>query len=138
MQMICYVSTAEDVRAEQLQGFFVDWADPPAPETHLELLHNSDEVVLALDDEADKVIGFITALTDRVLSAYIPLLEVLPSYQHQGIGRELVRRMLERLSGFYMVELLCDPKLQPFYLAAGMQPATGILVRNRRYQAGAG
>lgn len=83
------------------------------------------------------VVGFITAITDHVLSAYIPLLEVLPSYQGQGIGLELVQRMLEKLNSIYMVDLLCDPDLQPFYARAGMQPASGMLVRNYHQQSGA-
>ncbi|MBA2682288.1 MAG: GNAT family N-acetyltransferase, partial [Ktedonobacteraceae bacterium] len=78
-----------------------------------------------------------TAITDHVLCAYIPLLEVLPSYQGQGIGTELVRRMLEKLNNIYMVDLLCDPDLQPFYARAGMQPTTGMLLRNYRQQSGA-
>lgn len=135
--MINYIYSTADLKASQLQGFFVDWPHPPSAETHLKLLRNSDEVVLAVDIETLKIVGFITAITDRVLSAYIPLLEVLPPYQHRGIGSELVRRMLERLGEFYMIDLLCDPKLQPFYKAVGMQQSgTGMLIRNYQKQAG--
>lgn len=136
MQMIRYVYTVDNVKVEQLQGFFVGWPNPLSPKTHLDLLHNSDEVVLALDEGIGRIVGFITAITDNVLSAYIPLLEVLPSHQHQGIGSELVRRMLTRLSHFYMIDLLCDLQLQSFYAASGMQPASGMLIRNRQHQAG--
>ena len=38
--------------------------------------------------------GFITATSDGALSAAIRLLEVLEAYQGQGIGSELLRRML--------------------------------------------
>ena len=79
----------------------------------------------------------INALSDGVLMAYIPLLEVLPEYQGQGIGRTLVERMLARLGNLYAVDLLCDPELQPFYAQAGMRPATGMLLRNYARQAGA-
>jgi predicted N-acetyltransferase YhbS len=72
-----------------------------------------------------------------VLSAYIPLLEVLPAYQGQGIGSELVRRMLAKLADLYMVDLLCDPGMQPFYERLGMRPTTGMLRRNYDRQAGA-
>ena len=44
----------------------------------------------------------------------------------QGIGRELVRRILERLDGLYMVDLLCEPDLVPFYAALGMNRATAM------------
>jgi len=49
-------------------------------------------VELALDGNA--VTGFVTAISDGVISAFIPLLEVLPEDQHQRIGTELVCRSL--------------------------------------------
>jgi GNAT superfamily N-acetyltransferase len=135
--MIRYTDEADGIEPRQLAGFFVDWPNPPSPETHLELLRRSDHVVLAHDDASDRVVGFVTAITDGVLAAYIPLLEVLPPYQGQGIGRVLMERMLERLRGLYMVDLLCDPELEPFYANLGMQPALGMLVRNYARQSGA-
>lgn len=135
--MITYLDTAEGTGEEQLQGFFTSWPNPPSPETHLKLLLGSDAVVLAVDDETGNVVGNVTAISDGVLSAYIPHLEVLPAYRGQGIGSELMRRMLEKLSGLYMVDLMCDPDLQPFYARLGMQPATGMIVRNYARQSGA-
>ncbi len=38
-----------------------------------------------IDDINNKVVGFITAISDGVISAYIPLLEVLPKYQNMKI-----------------------------------------------------
>ncbi len=135
--MIVYAETAETLTAQQLSGFFVGWPNPPTPETHLRLLEGSDEVVIAQDDATGQVVGFITAITDGVLSAYIPLLEVLSVYQGQGIGSELVRRMLAKLADLYMVDLLCDSNMQPFYERLGMRPTTGMVRRNYDRQAGA-
>jgi ribosomal protein S18 acetylase RimI-like enzyme len=131
-----YTSSIESVTAENLDGFFVGWPNHPSPQTHLELLKNSDEIILAIDEHTGKVAGFITALTDRTLSAYIPFLEVLPAYQGQGVGKELVRRMLERLSDLYAVDLLCDPELQSFYAGLGMRQAYGMMIRKYERQAG--
>lgn len=136
--MISYLHTADGIAPTDLRGFFVAWPDPPSPETHLRLLENSDHVVLAFDDETRRVVGFVTAISDGVLSAYIPLLEVLPSFRGQGIGHELARQILEQLTGLYMVDLLCDAELQPFYERLGMRPATGMMLRNYRRQAGRG
>jgi predicted N-acetyltransferase YhbS len=76
-------------------------------------------VEVALDGGA--IVGFVTAISDGVMSAFIPLLEVLPEYQHQGIGTELVRRVLQQLDGLYMIDLCCDGDLEPFYSAFGFQ-----------------
>jgi ribosomal protein S18 acetylase RimI-like enzyme len=47
--------------------------------------------MLAADDSSGQVAGFITAISDRGLTAHIPLVEVLPAYQGQGIGVTLLR-----------------------------------------------
>ena len=132
--MVVYTESPEGILIEHLQGFFVGWKQAPTPERHLQLLGKSDYVILAKDGE--KVVGFITAITDHVLAAYIPLLEVLPEYQNQGIGKELAKRMLEKLQDFYMVDLLCDPQLQSFYEQMGMQKAAGMMKRNYSKQSG--
>lgn len=134
--MIRYRDTTDTVTPEQLAGFFIDWPDPPDPETHLRLLQGSDAVVLAVEEETGQVVGFITAITDGVLSAYIPLLEVLPDWQGQGIGQELVRRMVDRLRNLYMIDLLCDEDLQPFYEPLGFQRSKGMMIRNYDRQSG--
>ncbi len=90
--MISYTDSLTGIEATNLRGFFVGWPNPPSPETHLRLLQNSDHIVLAVDEETGNAVGFITAISDGVLSAYIPCLEVLPAYRGRGIGQELVRR----------------------------------------------
>lgn len=82
------------------------------------------------------MIGFIAAITDGVLSAYIPFLEVLPQHQAKGIGQELAQKMLEKLKGLYMIDLSCDPKVQPFYERLGMEPSVGMRLRNYSNQNG--
>ncbi|MCX5971775.1 MAG: GNAT family N-acetyltransferase [Coprothermobacterota bacterium] len=130
--MIDYSDSLDGICKEQLGGFFVGWRHPLTPTEHIRLLAGSSHFLLAMDQESGKVVGFITALSDGLLSAYIPLLEVLPPYQKQGICRELVRRMLVKLEGLGMVDLLCDPPLLPFYQCLGFQPATAASIRRPR------
>ena len=114
------------------------WPNPPSAETHLRMLRGSAYVWLAIDDENGQVVGFVNAVSDGVLAAYIPMLEVLPGYQGRGIGSELMQRMLATLSDLYMVDLLCDEELQPYYVRLGMRRATGMLARNYAAQSGRG
>lgn len=135
--MIHYFNTIDRIVPEHLSGFFVGWPNPPSPETHLRILAGSSFVVLAREDSSGPVVGFITAISDGVSCAYIPHLEVLPAYRGQGIGSELVRRMLERLRHLYMIDLICDADVQPFYARLDMRPYTGMIVRNYDRQSGA-
>lgn len=130
-----YTDRLGGVEARHLEGFFVGWPTPPSPERHLEVLRGSAAVVLARDGE--QVVGFVNAIGDGVLSAYIPLLEVLPDYQGRGIGSELVRRLVARLDDLYIVDLCCDAELEPFYLRLGFRTLDrGMGIRN--YEALAG
>ena len=113
-----YVTSLAGISPVHLEGFFVGWPTPPSPVQHWALLRGSTHIVLALD--GDKVVGFINALSDGVLSAYIPLLEVRPEYQGTGVGSELVRRALDAIGDLYMIDLVCDENLMPFYERFGM------------------
>lgn len=134
--MVIYLNNANSVIPEQLNGFFVGWPNPPSSETHLRLLRQSDYVLLAQDEATGAVVGYITAITDGVLCAYISFVEVIPAYQRQGIGRKLVTLMLDKLQDCYAVDLMCDAELQPFYARLGLQAGVGMSRRNYARQAG--
>ncbi|MDI9641120.1 GNAT family N-acetyltransferase [Kamptonema cortianum] len=132
--MVRYTDKIDGLEASQLAGFFDGWPVQPSPEMHLRMLRGSDYVVLALD--GDQVVGFVTAITDGVLSAYIPFLEVLPDYRRQGIGKELIRLILMKLEDYYMIDLTCDPELRSFYVSMGMSAHTAMCLRRKENQAG--
>ena len=43
---------------------------------------------------------------------------------------EEFRRMVAELHSFYMVDLICDPELIPFYQRLGLHPSAGMAHRN--------
>jgi len=133
---VAYTSSLRGITATRLRGFFVGWPNPPSPEKQIEIFLASDHVVIAIDSSSKRVVGFITAITDGILSAYIPLLEVLPEFQGRGIGRELVSRMLDKLGDLYMIDLMCDLNVREFYEKFGMKAAFGMTIRNFDRQAG--
>ena len=136
MTRIHYTESLEGMEPRDLDGYFVGWPDPPSPETQLRLRNGSDHAVLAIEETSGRVVGFITAVSDGVLSADIPHLEVLPEYQGQGIGSELTKRLLWRLRTLYMVDLLCDEEIQPFCERLGTRRARGMAIRNYDRQSG--
>ncbi|WP_373456303.1 GNAT family N-acetyltransferase [Paenibacillus taichungensis] len=134
---ITFRESLEGIGIDQLSGIFFDgWPNPPSTPTFLKMLEQSYAVELAVDEATGNVVGFIQAISDGILSAYIPLLEVLPEYQGKGIGSDLIKRMFKRLGDLYMIDLLCDNELQEFYEKRGMQKASGMVIRHYHNQAG--
>jgi len=71
-----YTSNINSITPNMLTGFFAGWPNPPSPDIHLKILQNSYRAFVAIDRDINQVVGFINAISDGVLSAYIPLLEV--------------------------------------------------------------
>jgi predicted GNAT family N-acyltransferase len=135
MSTLTYQTTAEGLTEDQLTGeFFEGWLDAPSPDTLLEILQSSDHVVIAVRD--DQVIGFVTAISDGVLSAFITLLEVVPEEQNKGIGHSLINQVLDEIGQIYMVDLVCDANLSRFYAELGFATATGMSRRDYAVQSG--
>jgi predicted N-acetyltransferase YhbS len=128
--MLYYTDDLASVREDMLHGFFVGWPRRPSARQHLAVLRGSYRSVVAIDDADDRVVGFVNMLSDGVLAAFIPWLEVLPSYQHQGVGGELMRRMLDGTDRFYSVDLVCDASLVPYYGRFGLHGAASALLRH--------
>lgn len=130
MNKIVYTTNFSNEDNYILDGFFVGWPNPPSKDRFRAILLNSAHIVLAIDQEKNKLIGFITAISDGVLSSYIPLLEVLPEYQSRGIGKKLVEHILLELKDLYMIDLSCDEDLMPFYERFGMIRGQSMFLRN--------
>ena len=134
---IVYFETAANLTTLELEGFFVGWPNPPSTSMLLKVLKNSEHCVIAFDKKEHRVVGFINCISDGLLSAYIPLLEVLPEYQHQGIATKLMEQMLEMASDYYMIDLSCDDSIVPFYEKLGMRKGIAMSRRNYDRQSGA-
>jgi len=121
---------------DQLQGFFEGWPNPPTPGTLRGLLAGSYRISLAVE-EGGRVVGIAQAISDGVLTAFIPVLEVLPEYRGRGLGTALMRHLLGQLGHLYAVDLSCDDDLVPFYERLGMRRGNAMVRRNYARQNGA-
>jgi len=129
---ITYTNNVRSLRPEHLRGFFVDWPHHPDPQAHLHILQGSAAVWCAYDE--DQCVGFINAISDGVFYAFIPLLEVLPDYQGNGIAIELVKRMIDSLEQMYAIDIICDESIAPFYEKLSFTKCTGMVIRNYHNQ----
>ena len=129
---ITYSNNIDNLKSNQLEGFFVGWPNHPNSEIHLKILKQSYACWVALEKE--RCIGFINALSDDIFYAYIPLLEVLPKYQGNRIGKKLVKKMLTSLDNMYAIDIICDKSIAPFYKKIGLKQCVGMVKRNYIYQ----
>lgn len=131
---ISFSSDLSTLTPAELQPFFVGWPNPPDDTVRLQILQRADLVILARDRR--RLVGFVTCLTDGLLSAFIPLLEVLPEHQGHGIGSELIRRLLDELGPVYAVDAVCDPPTATFYEKLGFSRLCGMARRKLNLQRG--
>ncbi len=130
---ITYQSTLEGLAPAAVRGFFVGWANPPAPATLLEMLEASSHFWLARD--GDRLVGYIRAISDGFYAAFLPELEVLPEYQGMSIGTTLLTNLLEDLRGFYSIDGMCDDELVDYYQRFGFVRGNGMMIRHYQHQA---
>ena len=131
MMPITYQETTEGIDPNDLVGFFFGWPNRPSRADHMKILQGSDLIVLALSKNG-RVLGFTTAITDRVSSAFITYIEVLPEWQGKGIGTELMIRMMEKLKTIYAINLICDEDVQGFYEKLGFRESRGMIMRKHQ------
>ena len=71
----------------------------------------------------NKLVAYIDSVSNCVTDAYIQDLMVHPDYQGQGIGTELMNRMISLLkqNHIYMISVIFDENLKAFYNKFGFQ-----------------
>lgn len=68
--------------------------------------------------DGERLVGYAAVVSNGVTDAYIQDVMVHPDWQHQGIGTQLMERVLARLEaeGVYMVSVIYgEEALRPFY-----------------------
>jgi len=66
-----------------------------------------------------ELIGLARAITDRGTTLFVCDVLVKPEQQRQGIGSELMRRLVAPYQDIYQIVLLTDPETLPFYRKLG-------------------
>lgn len=82
------------------------------------MLEEADLVVSAWD--GDRLVGLSRSISDWVYCTYLSDLAVRLDYQHQGVGRDLVRFTQEAAPSAMLI-LLAAPKAVDFYPKIGMK-----------------
>ena len=91
------------------------------------MLEHGNVLITAWDN--DRLIGVSRALSDFSFCCYLSDLAVDEAYQHQGIGKELVRLTHEQSGLHTTLILLAAPKAVNYYPKIGMERFTDCFLR---------
>ena len=95
-----------------------------APELHRKAFEASHTVVFAYAD--GRPVGFGRAISDGAYQAAVYEMAVVPEFQRQGIGAQIMRAILDRLPGCNVI-LYASPGKEDFYRKLGLrQMKTGM------------
>ncbi|MCK3905852.1 GNAT family N-acetyltransferase [Streptococcus suis] len=98
----------------------VGWTNYTAcPDMLQNALENTLLVLAAFDRE--QLVGMLRAVGDGYSIVFIQDILVLPAYQRQGIGRQLMEQAIAHFPDIYQLHLLTDnaEKTRSFYEALG-------------------
>ncbi|HEM4575480.1 TPA: GNAT family N-acetyltransferase [Streptococcus suis] len=98
----------------------VGWTNYTDRPTMLQKALEHSLLVLAAFD-GDRLVGLLRAVGDGYSIMFIQDILVLPAYQRQGIGRQLLEQAVTHFPGIYQLHLLTDntEKTRSFYEAIG-------------------
>ena len=99
----------------------VGWTNYTTNPTMLKNALEHSLFLISARDEDGKLVGFLRAVGDGYSILYIQDIIVLPEYQRQGIGTQLLRQTLEHFKEVYQIILTTDSELKTiaFYEANG-------------------
>lgn len=97
------------------------WKESYNPSELKNLIKGSFAFVLAIDEISGKAIGMGRLISDGVSDAYIQDLVVLPEYRDRGIGRKLVKALLDYCISkrILWIGLIAEPDQDGFYSNIG-------------------
>ena len=118
------IKKQEFVKLEDILHLYqaVGWTNyTNQPQMLEQALSHSLVIYLALDDDA--VVGLIRLIGDGFSSVFVQDLIVLPSYQRQGIGSNLMKEALGDFKDAYQVQLVTEhtEKTLGFYRSLGFE-----------------
>lgn len=119
---------------------YIDWAELETlfkkaglggrQASKLQRAYASSTLVLFIFDE-HRLIATARAISDLEYHAGIYDVAVLPEYQGQGLGREMLAYLLAHLK-VWRVILVCDPDVEDFYGKFGFEKMNGVMAKMDR------
>ncbi|KYK20396.1 GCN5 family acetyltransferase [Thermoplasmatales archaeon SG8-52-2] len=108
----------EIVNLYKSAGWWKDYYDFSKIE---DMIKGSFAFAVAVIKKSDKAVGMGRVISDGVSDAYIQDLVVLPEFQDAGIGKKIVKKLLDfcLLKNIVWIGLIAEPKQSGFYSNIG-------------------
>ncbi|REB08092.1 N-acetyltransferase [Sporosarcina sp. BI001-red] len=119
---IMYTSNKDQLTKDNIQQLFlsVEWESASYPNDLYNAIFNSHSVVTAWD--GGRLIGLANAMSDGSMAVYFHYVLTDPDYQGQGVGKEIMKMMLEKYHDMHTKVLVSYPKAVGFYESLGFEP----------------
>lgn len=117
------ISLSDSVEQEEVLALYKanKWSAAEKPSQLLPALRNSHSLVTAR--VLGNLVGIGNAISDGHLVVYFPHMLVHPTYQGQGIGRQMMKALLVRYKDFHQLMLVADGRAVDFYCSLGFERA---------------
>ncbi|WP_163103035.1 GNAT family N-acetyltransferase [Peribacillus alkalitolerans] len=94
-----------------------------------QMCNQSWYVIYAFDDQ--ELVGMGRVISDGVITAIICGVCVLPSYQSRGIGKEIMKRIIEHCGQNRVIpQLMCVERLESYYENLGFKKFSIGMTKN--------
>lgn len=133
-----FISTAKNCYLTDIIGLYrhASWWSDERDDTELvqKIIRGSHCFLVAVED--GRIIGMGRVISDRAHDAYIQDLTVHPDRRHQGIGHEILKRLIDHLhsEGINWIGLIAGRNTHTFYSPMGfdaMDNSTPMLLKNK-------
>lgn len=102
---------------------------PLADQAAMQLMFQHGNVYVGAYD-GDKLVGLARVMTDFVFTSYLSDLAIDEAYQHQGIGKQLIKEVKKYIPNAKVI-LIAAPAAEGYYPKIGMQKHEHCYVLDR-------
>ena len=117
--MLLEISLSDSLGEEEVLSLYRAnaWSSSEKPQQLLAALRNSHALVTARVER--RLVGLGNAISDGHLVVYFPHMLVHTEFQRQGVGRAMMRALMEKYAGFHQQMLTADGDAVEFYKSMG-------------------
>ncbi|HNX39466.1 MAG TPA: GNAT family N-acetyltransferase [Methanothrix sp.] len=103
------------------------WTEEMDPSRIGDLMQASFAFALAIDISTGRAVGMGRVISDGMADAYVQDLVVLEEWRSSGVGRMILRRLLEECRNHKLtwIALIAEPGKEDFYRSMGFRPMPG-------------